>query len=381
MQKYIDLSDLHIGNPKVPANLLYQHLVTYLYPLLNDELDILFIPGDFFDTLLNFNHSYGKCADRIIHELIALAKEHKFFIRVLRGTFSHDRKQNNFFIIGDEDNHPLLNGEPLILVYDGVGLECNQTLGINILYLPDDLPYGDKLEVGRELMRDAQLEKVDLMINHGYFAHMLPRALIDKLPHGTLREQDIRPLVKGCVLTGHVHTNMIYKNIISAGSFERMVHGEEEDKGFYVIYYEPKSGKVKTEFVINQDALIFKSINITGNSIEEATDAFMRLVEPLIQKRKADEPIYVRVIGDNTIVNHALVEYARNTYDKVITSTLSTKRTNEEVANVQVSVQELPLITETSLPALIMDYSLEHNIALTEEDIREVLDATADTCR
>ena len=53
--------------------------------------------GDFFDSALTMNSDSGLYAAMIIDEVIGLAKQYKVFVRVITGTFFHDRHQNRFF--------------------------------------------------------------------------------------------------------------------------------------------------------------------------------------------------------------------------------------------------------------------------------------------
>ena len=58
MNKKISLlaiSDVHIGCPRLDPVLLHKKFEKYLYPKITSDIDILFICGDFFDTLLTLN--------------------------------------------------------------------------------------------------------------------------------------------------------------------------------------------------------------------------------------------------------------------------------------------------------------------------------------
>ena len=376
--KIVHIPDLHVGHAKVPPDLLYQHVQKYIYPALEDTNLVIF-NGDFFDTLLNFNHQQGAVADRIIHEVIEMAITHKFFIRVNRGTFYHDRKQNQFFVLGMEqvsDNYQL-DGEDLIKVYDSVGLEVINYLGISLLYLPDDLPYDNKLTVGKELMKQAHLDKVDFIINHGYFEHMLPKGM-PEMPHGTISEKEVRSIVKGVVLNGHVHTPSIYHKVISGGSFERLAFGEEEDKGFFVLTYEPKSGKLTHKFIINEDALKFTTIDITGLTDEQARAKVVPVVDNL-DRTRADItiPIHVRILGEDSVINHSVVDYIKCKYQKIYPTIKSNSSVNEIVVNTTTVTQDLPVVTEQSLPGLISNFCNQGTTKITDAEIMEVLNATA----
>ncbi len=83
------LTDIHIGNPKVYLDRITESLHKYAYPeLITSQLILL--GGDFFDCLLNINSDAGIRAIYIIDELIELCLSKNIYLRVLRGTFSHE---------------------------------------------------------------------------------------------------------------------------------------------------------------------------------------------------------------------------------------------------------------------------------------------------
>ena len=243
------ISDIHFGCPRIDPYRLEDKLKKYLFPNIPNS-KILFICGDFFDNVITLNSRAAFVAVHLIHELREYCRQVGCDLRVLRGTYTHDRDQPRHFVNGIDPS------DDSVKVFDSISLEHHEKTGLNILYIPDNHGSDDIYEDIRKVLQTHNLESADILIHHGYFKHMLPAALLEKgLPHGCLEEEKISKYVKGCVLNGHVHISSVYKNVISVGSFDRLAHGEEEPKGLYRIFIE--NGVYKFEFVENMDATKF----------------------------------------------------------------------------------------------------------------------------
>ena len=130
--KIVFLTDIHVGNPKICLERLLHSLRKYAYPEI-ETAQILLLGGDFFDCLLNLNSDAGIVALFIIDELIELAIKNNIYLRVLRGTFSHDRYQNRLFVDRAKEI-PMFNNIPLIRAIDQIEVERFTPYGIDILF-------------------------------------------------------------------------------------------------------------------------------------------------------------------------------------------------------------------------------------------------------
>ncbi len=375
--KGLSASDFHFGHPRVPAEIMYRNVVKTMYPHLNDELDILFIVGDFFDRLLDMSGQAGYYAALVIDELKKLAEKHQFFIRIVRGTFSHDRLQNQFFI---KNAAPLMiNGEQLVRLYDTIEIEHLSTLGINILYVPDDLPYEDATPVIKDKIRDAQLTQVDFALTHSYFEHLIPPGLPRK-PHNTYSADTFGEFVRGVVLNGHIHTRRVYKKVVTNGSFERLCHGEEELKGFFVIRYDKETGATTHDFIVNEFATTFRTINLSRcASVPEAITKYQKKVSTLVDTDNSTYGIlHIRILTDDNILRDAIVEFTKGEYENVVvTSKKATKKVTSE-EDIITQVADLPIITEANLPSMISEFLLrEKGVSMEAMQIQEVLHRVA----
>ena len=369
--RLISISDLHLGHNKVTANIIHHNLRQVLYPKLTSDLDLLNIGGDFFDTLIHLDGKAGYVACTIINELLVLAKEHEFYIRVLRGTFSHDRMQNQIFTAVAEE--ATLHALPLVRVIDTVTIERIDPLDIDILYIPDDLPTNDGMTLIRQCMEDVHLAKVDFVFSHGYFEHLLPIGIPHK-PVNTFSPEVFDKFTKGCVCNGHIHTPSVVKKVISHGSFERLCHGEEEDKGFFTIDYDTVTNETTIRFINNPYATIFKTIHI-DSEIPNIGKWCTEYIGTIISNTKATHPTqFIRLAGQDKVLISALVLYIKQTYPTVQVTILADKHTKATEEEIITTLVDLPIITEQNLPERAVAFlAEEHDIHLSADRFRELL--------
>lgn len=375
--KIVSISDIHTGHQRVPTDVIHENFRRVLYPELNDSVDLLSIGGDFFDTLLDLNGKCGFHAAMMIDELKSLAETHHFFIRVTRGTFSHDRLQNQFFI---KDISPIMFGQdPMIRLFDTLAVEHIASLGIDILYVPDDLPYEDAMPMIRNKIADAQLSAVDIAVVHSYFDHLLPPG-IPRRPSNTYSADAFESLVKGVVLNGHVHKPCVYKKVITNGSFDRLAHGEEEQKGFFIVEYDKESHRVVHNFIHNEYATIFKTINLSKYPTEE--EGLSRYTEWLsdlfMTNKSTSKQVHVRVLADDPLLKQAIVAYTRTNERNVVISSRSASKSQHLEEEILTELTDLPIITEENLPTMASRFLQEDKgITMSPEAIKEVLNASS----
>jgi len=368
INKYLDISDIHVGHPKVDTELIHNNFVQYVYPYLNDDLDVMFICGDFFNSLLDMNGRSGYFAAKIIAELKALAKVHNFIIRVLRGTFTHDRYQNQHFVVEQ-------NSSDVVAVISKLYIEHISHLGIDVLYIPGDLPYDSRQTLFddiKKLLAQNNIDKVDLILHHGYLEHLLPKKVLTD--HRVfLSNLMFKSLAKVAVLNGHVHTPSVYENFfISTGSFERLGHGEEEKKGFFLLEHDTEKNKCNYQFIENKGATLFKTIDLTNYSDDRAIEYFKFKLESIMSSfPDTSRRIYVRAFITNHILKQVLTQYVKEKYPNVIMS--YEKISIKEEIDIRTNIDELPVITEDNIVEKTKAY-IEHtkNISIPLAELIEV---------
>ena len=372
------ISDVHVGCPRLDPRQLHERFRKFLYPKITPEIDILFICGDFFDTGLSLNSTAALESLRMIDELKILCKQADCDMRVLRGTFTHDRNQPRHFIYGEDPE------SSFIKLYEGLSVEFNKKTGMNILYVPDNLASNDIYADIRELLSNHNLEKVDIMVHHGYFKHMLPPNV--PAPHGCLDQEIISKIVTGCTLNGHVHISSIFENCISIGSFDRLSYGEEAAKGFYKITYDSEAihgitGETcpvwQFEFIRNDDANKFLTFDLRpygGNgemAIAEFTDKWNKLIHDFGE----NELVRIRFLAEDQGLVEACSQLAKSLYPSVQVDKAQVAKREQILENVHMELSELPVITPANLQELLLPIVQKANPQMTAEDIKDVLDA------
>lgn len=270
--KIAEIGDVHLGHRNTDT----AHIIKNLYKAFPDtpafgELDLFIIAGDLFDDQLDYSDPNLALIDKWMNDFLRQCKKHDVILRVLEGTPSHDWRQSANM---DYANRHGKIGANFKYV-DTLSIEHIQELGINVLYVPDEWKHDLDdvwLDVQR-VMAEHQLSKVDFTVLHGAFEHQLP----DHVPapkHQCSRYQNI---TRYFVFGGHIHKRSQNGNILAAGSFDRLTHGEEEAKGYLWVHTKP-SGQHVIRFVENPGAKLYKSLDCSGDSLDLAADKLHQLV-------------------------------------------------------------------------------------------------------
>jgi len=358
------LTDVHMGHPKVPANIAHDNLKRYLYPHL-ENIDVLLLGGDFFDDVLTLDIGAGYHATLIIDELCTMAKQRNFLIRVLRGTWSHDRHQNKFFLRTSLDGP---SAKERIKVFDTLSIETLEQYGVSIMYIPSELGYDVMAEIP-ETLAARGLDRVDIIAHHGYFRHLLPNGM-DRIPSNTLEASAIKRFA-ALVVNGHIHSPSVVNNVVNGGSFERCCHGEEENKGFFLIDYDPVQRSSKLEFVVNEGALTFTTLDLRQHGTEEAIDRYVKLQTalPIVPER----PTYLRVLTADVVAKQAISIRAKEHLAPLYVSFDKGDEVIENEYSVDLEVIDLPVLTESNLPEHIVSYLHDNGDDLALDEVVAML--------
>ena len=110
MTKIAAAGDFHFGNPRINCSLLYNELRASFYPEV-DTSDLVLLTGDLFDQLVTVNSDANCFISKFIRELFVFSAKSHVPIRILHGTYSHDRNQLNVLNeLGRYDNTVVLGG-------------------------------------------------------------------------------------------------------------------------------------------------------------------------------------------------------------------------------------------------------------------------------
>lgn len=364
--RIVSISDIHLGNNKVDIGTLAYRLDKYLVPKIKD-CDLLVLGGDILDMILSFDHKLMPMLLDMLLQLLREANKYNVVVRLIRGTYSHDRNQlSNLVTL-----HHACNLTNDFKYFDKIDVEYIPSLDVKLLYLPDDLPYGSSdavIDVVKALLAGNNWDGVDYAVVHGNFTHVYPEN-IASLPK-ILYTHEQFSFVKRYVLVGHVHTGSIYENIIYNGSFDRLRHNEEEDKGY--IYIIDDGVDAKIQFIKNEDATPFITLDLSKyEDIDEAISTFTTLFNGYDVTNRVH---HIRVIHPSAEIRKAIGRVLK-TYPNVV----YTHKGNKNIVNIPVDREEdidiitLPAPTKENLGIMI----LEH-IKLKDANTTLALDALND---
>ena len=271
---FFGFSDIHLGHHINKAQNIINNLSLFLikYKDYLQKSDIVVIPGDIYDRLLSSNSLDYIEIQKFLTKFLKMCEELNIIVRTLEGTPSHDMRQMNalYNIIKELD---------LKVDYKHItelSIEHIDKLDIDILYIPDEWkpkPEDVYKDVINEL-KSKNLEKVDVVVMHGAFRYQLPEMvevchnedLYTELTYG------------GPIISGHIHTRSVFKNIIVPGSFDRLTFNDEgEDKGGFFITYDKKSHKFMFKFLDNKYAMFFKTLDVRNKTFKEIVEEIKKL--------------------------------------------------------------------------------------------------------
>ena len=227
-------------------------------------------PGDLFDRLLFLTTPNLEPILMHFGRVLRLAKKHDIVIRILEGTPGHDHKQSYLFTIVNN----------LITTYaDQIQVDCKHVtelsiehldkFNIDILYVPDEWSVDvlDTYNQATQLMRERNLEQVDFCLLHGAFNYQIDATLNPKAHNESLWSS----IVRYYIFAGHVHFASQFDNILVAGSFDRLAHGEEQPKGYLTLEI-TEAGEHLIRFHENTYATIYKTIDVREKPLDEVLE-------------------------------------------------------------------------------------------------------------
>lgn len=355
--RIVSTSDWHFGNKRVSSYAICLHIGMYIFPKLIDA-DLLIIGGDIFDMMLPFSDEHSNIIISFIIDLLKHCEKHNVIVRVLRGTFTHDRTQCSIFEIlyrkGGYTNS--------LKYFDVMSCEYIKELDLRILYVPDDLPYKSSdacITAIYKLLDEMNWDKVDYVFGHGYFDHMLPPYASHKVKI-TFNVDQFKPIVKRGILMGHVH--FCYQKevdpeigtwVIYNGSFERLAHNEEEPKGFICVTDDGK--KTTIEFIENKHALKFITLDLSKLTAADETVEYYR---SRLNELKNESEAYVRVIHPSNEIRNLLSRLTKQYYPHIHYThekSGSSKQVTIKIADI-LNYSDLPAPDPKNLPDMIYDF-------------------------
>ncbi len=326
-----ETGDVHTGHPSTPT----RHICTNIRAEFNEEtlkgVHWLIIAGDWTDRLLGMpngravpEHLVNEyITDRnevveimdVMAHILRVCKKYDIRLDILEGTPSHDNRQNMTWLLVNE-----LTGIGADVHYiDTLCIRYIEKFGIDVLYVPDEWPSGIDgtwLEV-QGLLAERNLDKVDFAVMHGAFTYQLPEIVAAK--GGCHDPERYLSIVRHYIFINHVHIHTVYDRILASGSFDRLCHGEEMDKGHLRVKVR-KDGHNEIVFKVNENAMIYRTLDCTGLT---GTEIFAMLDNLMREGLKPGS--YLRLKTDKHDPAIQLLKQIKQDYPAWVFSTLVNK--------------------------------------------------------
>ena len=317
--KYLVLSDIHLGHPRNKTYEILRNLNSFFLDYNKEilECDIIFIAGDVFDRLLTTKSLEYKEIMGWLSNLLVFCFKHKIKLRILYGTPSHDCDQ----ILAFAEIAKTLEPEADFKYINTLEIENMKDLGINILYVPDEFRHNAKetLQEVKKLLASYGLRQVDIAIMHGCFKYQLPIAKDMIFTH---EESEYLDIVKYYINIGHIHTSSSYERILAPGSFDRLAHNEEENKGGLLCSIK-SDGNMKFTFLKNNYSKIFKTFNYLNRTEED----ILKSLRKDLKNIPKESYIRLEIDNDNKLIKSVkeIASLYPDLYIKIKVDTESTK--------------------------------------------------------
>ena len=360
--KVVAAGDFHFGNPRLRGDDLYERLRKYLYPEL-EGAQLLLLTGDIYNQLTTVSSNANYYVMRFIRDIFAISAQTGMQVRILHGTYSHDRDQVRLLeaLAYEKTRAKVINNIEGEVLTDW---QPTPSTPLRILYLPDNLQYKTSSEVV-EHIKDVYTclgwDKADLILGHGAFAHALNCAE-DHLPPCTYTIEQFKPLVTdtGIIVMGHIHTPSHRANVYYCGSFDRMSHGEEENKGFYV--FTRKDNRWTSRFCVNQDSYKFITITPQGDTVDQRTTDLANKLHTAFDGIKFG---WVRVVYDEPELRGTYQRICASLYPNIIFTGKSSKDTVSstiELADINLELADDIRPNVNNLGELVYQFLLDTNL-------------------
>lgn len=370
---YLVVSDVHLGARNTSYREIINHLDLFFHHFADSspysKLDALFIAGDLWDDTIELSSEVLVTFVPFWHRLLRWCHRNNIILRVLEGTPRHDRGQGKTL---SEITAALLPELDFQYV-SALSIEKNATLGLSILYVPDEcrhtaeVVYQDVLG----LMAEAQLTSVDIAIMHGMFQYQLGTIPMNSKVYD---EQRWLALVNHYLSIGHIHVHSQYERIVAQGSFDRLSHGEEGAKGV-TWFHRDSTGEWSWRFIENKAAKIYRTLKVSGD-----VDKALKQIDKEV-KLLPDES-HVRI---QAVVGHPVFQ-GFETLRKKYPFITFTKKAIEEAATSpeQISTKptrfaQIPLNRETLTEAILVEIKAAGSLEIEDEGLlRKLLEELHD---
>lgn len=365
-------SDLHLGTYAVDQDEMTRAIRETIFPLIPD-LDILFINGDFFDREVIFESCAFDSIYDVILNLFALCEIHQTKLRVLQGTWTHDRGQLSKFKTFYRNHHCTFD----FRIIDNIELETIsfQKRDLRFFYVPDDLPFSSSDDIAKvvcDKMQERGWEYVDYGCMHGFFDFTFPKNISQA--HRIVYKKEQFPFVRKIINVGHVHQYRSDDFVYSNGSFDRSCHGDQDPKGCITVVDYPEH--YTAHFVENKLAAVFDTVVIPTDA---DTETIVKIIKEYLSRTPTDRQIRIRFIVDRSEQYEAIKSWMKENHPDVKTVRMKSDDKEAESVMIPNSSFIVPLVqkaapTRKTIANFIKDV-LAADDPLTIEKIESYIEA------
>jgi|GEM_PF-1832266 len=326
------IADIHIGGHK--PNNLRKELNFFLKTIKEKEADFIFIIGDTFDKKISLNDENGVLAIEFLNTLANYCISNNIFLRIIKGTESHDNNQLLSFKNFEELEHDF----SLIKIIDKLEVEefnfiddNENEVSYRVLYVPESYPEEPE-KFSNQILKILKDENIDKMLYHGSF--IFSSFEKDKIESERyiktspiLDEKKILNSFEGYVHCGHIHSNLSYgERIFYTNSFSRNSFGEEDNKGFLYWEHNYKTNMEKVERITNTLAPIYKTINLSKQKgfVELSIEDKIKYINTLKKKYDnlrikdfQDTDLNMKIIADNFDKTNVKIELKKEKVEEI----------------------------------------------------------------
>jgi len=285
----INFCDLHWG--AFDINQLSDNLVIVEEFILNyDNIDLVVIPGDYFDMKLPLNSRAAILAVGWLHKFLDICQSKKVKkVRIVKGTTEHDNDQLEVFRSLEDENG-------FFKIFNENTVE--ETLpGLVCIYCPDETIATEEYKM--KYIDNIYRNDINIGFFHGSFDTVLPDIVTQLSKENSLKnvifEYDFwKRLIKGPLISGHWHDGNIYEHLIYLGSYDRWHFNEEEPKGFGFIRYNTDTEEYFYKKIVNINAPLYITYTIFSN-LYKSIDDYNKLIKDIDDRINSISDIKLKI--------------------------------------------------------------------------------------
>lgn len=334
--KGVMIADIHFG--ALPVERLYNELEMFLTFIDKKDIDFIIILGDWFDRKLNLNSKDAKYSTVFFERICQICIDNNIKLRLIQGTESHDNSQLEVLEI-------LAKNKPVdFKVFYEVDEE-ELFPDFNVLYIPEEYITSIDEKYGKYMNK-----KYDMIFGHGMVQEVKFAALIQS-SETTMKKAPIFKskmfcdICYGPIFFGHIHMKDVFNDkLFYVGSYSRWKFGEEDDKGFYYVKYDNDTKEFNAEFIINDKAKKYDTIEIyekESGFFKLNTENQIKYIQKLLNSFEYE---YLRIQfyipegyeNENLLINmlnESFSKYKNLKLDFKVNSKIKSKREVEEKIN------------------------------------------------